>query len=155
MAERKIDFSTLTLGGALELALLMEEDARDRYAELARRFASNAPVAEFFQRMGKAESHHAQELLERRRAGFGDDDFTVTEDMIPKMQTALPDDAAAVTPKQALELALLAEQQSAAFYAAALSEVRDPRVKQLFTSLEHEEREHEKRVRRELSRLGD
>lgn len=153
MAEGKLDFSALTVMAALEVALLMEEDARDRYSELARRFASNAPVADFFKRMSKAESHHARGLLQRRRA-FDDDDFTVTDDMIPKMETPLPDDPAAATPKHALELALMAEQKSAAFYAAALSEIRDPQVKQLFTSLEHDEREHEKLVRKELDRLA-
>ena len=64
-----IDFSTLTLQDALDLAILIEEEARQRYEEFTRivggRYAGDA--ADMFKLMAAAETKHGNELAAQRR----------------------------------------------------------------------------------------
>ena len=70
---RSLDFQTLDLRDALDLAILVEEEARERYAELARqvggRYAGDA--SDVFERMAGNEAKHARQLSERRAELFG------------------------------------------------------------------------------------
>ncbi|HSP19364.1 MAG TPA: ferritin family protein, partial [Myxococcaceae bacterium] len=69
-----IDIERITLRDALDLAVLIEEEARDRYREFAEQLATHdtPEVADFFARMARIEDRHRSELLERRRTLFGD-----------------------------------------------------------------------------------
>ena len=55
-----IDFERLTLRDALDLAVLIEEEARDRYWEFAEQLAAHdtPEVADFFARMARIEERH-------------------------------------------------------------------------------------------------
>ena len=69
-----IDFATLSLQDALDLAILIEEEAKERYEEFADQLAKHhtPEAAQFFQTMAGNEAKHGADLLMRRQALFGD-----------------------------------------------------------------------------------
>ena len=73
MAET-IDFTTLDLQDALDLAILVEEEAQERYVEFVSQMQQHhtPEAAEFFQTMAGNEEKHGEELRKRRQALFGD-----------------------------------------------------------------------------------
>ena len=70
----KVDFSKLTLMDALDLAILIEFEAFQRYTQFADRLGSRSPddAASVFQSMAVNEKKHGDELAERRKKLFGD-----------------------------------------------------------------------------------
>ncbi|MFI5297632.1 MAG: ferritin family protein [Polyangiales bacterium] len=156
MATKSIDFSRLTLKDALDLAILIEDEAAERYAELAQQLEThhNADVAGFFRFMLKAEGEHAHRLSERRRSRFGDAESTVTRAMIFDVEAPEYDEVrATMRLRRALEVALAAEEKAYAFFENALESVTDPDVRALFESLSMEEAEHQAFVKREIAKL--
>ena len=154
---RSIDFSTLTLRDALDLAILVEEEARDRYEEFAYQMAlhHNDESARFFRFMFQVESSHEHRLLERRRKLFGSERGMVTREMIFDIEAPEYDDVrATMSERQALETALHAEEKAFLFFDKALPRVHDADVKALFTELRDEEAEHQAKVKEHLGRLG-
>ena len=71
---RGLDFATLSLLDALDLAVFVEEEAMDRYGELAEQLEMHdtEDAARFFRFMEKNEAKHRATLLEQRTARFGD-----------------------------------------------------------------------------------
>ena len=69
-----IDFAGLSIKDALDLAILVEDEAEERYRELADNLElhNTADAARFFRFMAGCEAKHGQELAERRAAMFGD-----------------------------------------------------------------------------------
>ena len=67
-----IDFERLTLQDALDLAVLIEEEARDRYVEFAEQLATHhtPEVADFFARMAQIEERHRAELERNHKGEF-------------------------------------------------------------------------------------
>jgi rubrerythrin len=69
-----LDLSKLSLMDALDLAILIEEEAHQRYklfaSQIGRTGSSNDPGA-FFASMAENEAKHGNELLARRIALFG------------------------------------------------------------------------------------
>src|SRR5512138_2222438 len=79
-----LDFATLSLHDALDLAILIEEEARERYEEFAENLALHhtPDAARFFTTMAGNEAKHGADLLERRQALFGNAPRRVTRDQL-------------------------------------------------------------------------
>jgi len=155
MATRGIDFATLTIKDALDLALLIEEEARDRYQELAEQLeAHHTPeAAGFFRKMVKVEEIHRSELEKRRVERFPKEPRGVTRAMIFDVEAPEYDQARAdMTVRAALEAAMTSEKKAHEFFVQALPRLKDAEVKELFLELGAEELEHQKWVQLELDR---
>ncbi len=153
-----IDFERLTLRDALDLAVLIEEEARDRYREFAEQlYLHNTPeVADFFTRMARIEERHRADLLERRRTFFGDVPATVERRMIFDVEAPGYEAARAfMGVREALEAVLAAEVKAHDFFNEALPRVRDPELQGLFRELRDEEVHHQALVRAELARCPE
>ncbi len=153
---RGLDFETLSLKDALDLATLIEQEAKDRYSELADQMElhHDAEAAGFFRKMLQNEAAHEAHLAERRRALFGTEPREVRREMVFDIEAPDYDEVRhGMTVRDALGAALRSERKAYAFFDAALTKVKDPRVVDLFTKLRDEEREHQGYVERELAKL--
>ena len=153
---RSIDFARISLRDALDLAVLVEEEAKDRYEEFADQMEKhhNPEAAKFFRFMLAIEAKHESRLAERRRGLFRDEPRTVTREMIFDIEAPEYDEVrATMTVRQALETSLRAETKAFEFFAAAAEKVDVMDVKELFVDLRDEEREHQALVRKEIARL--
>jgi rubrerythrin len=153
---RGIDFATLSLRDALDLAVLIEEEALERYEELMDQLEQHRTpaAARFFRSMARQEAKHAAKLAQRRRRLFGEEKCTVTRAMIFDIEAPDYDSVRAfMTPREALDTALWAERKAGAFFAAAVPFVTDPEVRALFEELRQEETEHERLVLAEIDKL--
>lgn len=158
MPTKGIDYSSLSLIDALDLAVLIEEEARDRYLEFAEQMeAFHTPAAgAFFRKMVKVEEMHRAELETRRKSLFGDAPSKVTPNMIFDIEAPEYDQVrASMTPFQALQAAMVSETKAHDFFAAALPQLKDPDVKKLFEELRDEETEHQGWVKREMALKPD
>lgn len=154
---RSIDFATLSLRDALDLAGLVEEEARERYEELADQMEihHNPEAARFFRFMVDVEGIHQERLVAQRHDRFGDEPVVVRREMIFDIEAPEYDEVrATMSVRQALEAALRSEEKAHAFFDAALARVADPEVRALFTALCAEELEHQGRVKKELAKLA-
>lgn len=151
-----IDFATLSLKDALDLAVLIEEEARDRYEEFYDNLAVHhtPDAAQFFKTMAGNEAKHGEDLMMRRQSLFPDAPRTVTRDMLWDVEA--PDYDASrmfMTARQAMDVAMACEVKAHDFFAAALSHVTDPEVRTLFEELREEEVEHQRLVQAILDTL--
>jgi rubrerythrin len=149
-----IDFATLSLQDALDLAILIEEEARERYEEFADQMdLHHTPeAARFFRFMAGNEEKHRRALAARRHERFGDAPSLVTRSMIFDVEAPDYDEARAfMTARAALAAALRSEEKAHAFFLAALPRLKDPDVRILFEELQNEEVEHQELVRRQLA----
>ncbi len=152
-----IDFGTLTLQDALDLAIAIEEEARARYEDFVGQVGGGrypGDAADMFRLMAGYEAKHCAELAERRRALFGDAPRRVTVDAIDDVEA--PDRGQPrvfMSARQAMEVALSSEEKAHAFFDDALPHVRDPHVRALFEELRQEEEEHIRLVRERLAKL--
>jgi rubrerythrin len=156
MATSGIDFSRLTLKDALDLAILVEEEAQERYEEMAHQMASHdtPEAANFFVFMAENEARHGAELSKRRQELFGGAPCGVSRAMLFDVEAPDYDEARAfMTPRQAMQSALRSETKAHAFFVAALPAIRDAEVKRLFEELRDEEVHHQALVRKELAKL--
>ncbi|MFO0598661.1 MAG: ferritin family protein [Myxococcaceae bacterium] len=154
MATTGIDFSKLTLMDALDLAVLIEEEARDRYEELAVQMEEfHTPEAgHFFRKMIKVEEMHRAALDNRRKSLFADAPRRVSRTMIFDVEAPEYDQVrASMTPFQALQAALVSETKAHDFFVGAIAQINDPAVKLLFEELRDEEVEHQGWVKREMA----
>ena len=152
---RGIDFSSLTLKDALDLAVLIEEEACERYGEFADQMEMHdtKDAARFFRFMVENEEKHRSDLAERRRELFADEPSSVTRSMIFDVEAPDYDEARAfMTLRAALHAALRSEEKAHAFFVAALPRITDPGVRALFEELCAEEIEHERLVRAEIAK---
>ncbi len=153
---RGIDFTTLTLKDALDLAVLTEEEARDRYGELADQLEKHhtPDAAAFFRHMEKIEEMHRAILAERRAKTFGDQPRTVRRDMLFEVEAPDYDQARAfMTVRQALETSLASEIKAYEFFAAAAPSVEDDKTRALLEELRDDEIVHQDLVRRQMATL--
>lgn len=156
MAIRGIDFAKLSLMDALDLAILVEEEAQERYEEFAAQMDQhNTPdSARFFRYMAKNESTHGHELSTRRGNLFGDARRTVSRSMIFDVEAPDYDSARAfMSPRRAMEAALASELKAHAFFVAALLSLKDADVRALFEELRDEEVMHQDLVKAEMTKL--
>lgn len=153
---RSIDFTNLMLRDALDFAVIVEEEAKDRYEELADQMEihHNEAAARFFRLMFDVETKHQSQLAEQRKSLFGADPAAVTRDMIFDIEAPEYDDARAnMTERQALQVALRAEEKAYEFFGKALEQVQDPKVRELFAHLRDEELEHQRLVQKKIDKL--
>lgn len=151
-----IDFRSLTLQDALDLAILIEDEARERYEQFARivggRYAGDA--SDMFKMMAANEAKHREELAIRRRKLFGDAPAQVSASQIYDVEA--PDQGAPrvfMSARQAMEVALASEEKAYDFFTSALPRVTDPDVKALFLELQGEELKHQAHVKARLDLL--
>jgi rubrerythrin len=142
---------------ALDLAILIEEEARQRYELFARqigRTASGHGAGAFFASMAENEAKHGTELLERRMALFGKTPMNLKlEDLydVEAPETGAPRHG--MSTMQAFEVGMAAEKKAHDFYDLALPGITDPDVRELFTELRDEEVEHMEMLREQMAKL--
>lgn len=154
----QLDFSTLTLQDALDLAVLIEKEAEDRYLmfvdQLGERYRGDA--ADFFAMMARNEHRHGMELAERRRSLFGTSPSRVTADMIEDIEA--PDTGKPrqhMSPRHAMEVAMESEIKAYEFFDQALPGIRDQEVRKLFEELRDEEAEHQRLLKTEMAKCPE
>ena len=153
MTLKGLDFATLTLRDALDLAVLIEEEARERYDEFADQMdLHHTPeAAKFFRWMAKNEEKHRAELLARRVQLFGEAKTSVTREMLFDVEAPEYDEARAfMSRREALQAAFRAEKKAYTFFVQAMLYVQDPGVRSLFDELRHEEVQHQQLLLAEL-----
>jgi rubrerythrin len=154
MTPRRLDFSRLTLRGALDLAITIEEEALLRYREFAAR-VTDPEAAAFFREMEVNEDKHRRQLVARRHVLFRHEP--------PRLETSLLDDdveapepsevPATISAREAMDVALRAEIRAHDFYEQALPHLADPDVRAFFDDLREEEVGHQVLLRQKIDRL--
>ena len=156
---RSIDLKNLTLQDALDLAIAIEQEAAERYREFADLIGDryHGDAAEFFEAMVVNEEKHRLALVHRRQSLFGSTPARVEADDVSDIEA--PEHRVArnyMGTRQALEVALSAEQKAWEFFNDALGLVQNESVRALFTELRDEEAQHSQMVRDLLERVpGD
>jgi erythrin-vacuolar iron transport family protein len=155
----ELDFSTLTLQDALDVAVLIEKEAEERYtlfaAQLVKRYRGDA--ADFFTMMARNEQLHGVELAQRRQALFGDAPSRITENMIgydieaPEFEKP----RRYMSVRHALEIAMESEIKAYNFYAQALPGIQDASVRKLIEELRDEEVEHQRLLNEQKAKYPD
>ncbi len=152
-----LDFRTLTLQDALDLAISIEEEAKERYDDFVAQVGAaryDGDAADMFKLMAGYEARHRDELASRRHALFGDAPRNVTAAQLDDVEA--PDRGRPrpfMSGRQAMEVALASEEKARDFFTGALLAVTDPRVKDLFLVLRDEEEQHIRLVRGRLEGL--
>jgi rubrerythrin len=148
-----LDLSKLSLMDALDLATLMEEEARQRYEMFATQL-SGFDTGSFFASMAENEAKHGTELLTRRMALFGKVPMKVKlGDLYDVEAPEMGATRRGMSTIQAFEVGLTAEKKAYDFYDTALPGVTDPEVRTLFTELRDEESEHVEMLREAMAKL--
>lgn len=154
---RDIDFSALTPADALDLAVLIEEEARQRYLEfidMMHEVHHNTEAAKFFAFMAENEQHHRDELAERRQRLYPNEPSRVTGTMIYDVEAPEYDEPQAfMSIRECLDLAMAAEVKAENFFRRTLDTATTPEVRALFAELAEEEVEHQKMVAEQLAKL--
>lgn len=145
-----IDFATLTLRDTLDLAIAIEEEAKERYDEFAEQLdAHHSPeVAKFFRFMAANEVKHAEVLAAQRSELFGNEPSTADTSMIFDIEAPDYDAARAfMSVQDALDVAFRSEVKAYDFYHQALPSVGADAVKELFVRLRDEETKHQEMIK--------
>ncbi|MBS1150864.1 MAG: Rubrerythrin [Myxococcaceae bacterium] len=156
MTTRGIDYDRLTLKDAFDLAILVEEEARDRYEELAAQLTlHHTPAAAgFFTKMTGIEEKHRQQLQVEREKKFGSEPRSIQVELLYDIEAPGYDEVRAfMSLGDALRTALASEVKAHAFFTEAVRNVKDPDAKALFSELCEEELEHQALVKAELAKL--
>lgn len=151
-----IDFATLSLKDALDLAVLIEEEAKERYEDLAEQLVMHhtPEPASFFRLMALNEEKHRAELAARRLALYGDEPVRMTRGMLFEVEAPEFDEVRVfMGARAALRVAFRAEKKCWAFFIDAASQVSDAGVKKLFLELRDEEERHQQLVLTQLDKL--
>lgn len=152
----RLDFSNLDLMDALDLAILIEAEAWERYNFFSQQIGHRQTddAASIFKAMANNEQKHGMQLREQREKLFGDAPLRVSRDDIFDVEA--PEAGAPrwnMSPLKALELALSSEEKAWSFYDEALQYVTDPEVNKLFEELREEETEHVTMVQEAINAL--
>ena len=150
-----IDFTALTLKDALDLAILIEEEAKERYEDLtAQMELHHTPeAARFFRFMAANEEKHYAELSTRRKELFGSEPARVNRGMLFEVEAPEFDEVRVfMSAREALQVAFRAEKKAWTFFVEATPRVADLRVQALFAELREEEVRHQRLVLAELEK---
>lgn len=152
----RVDFSTLTLMDALDLAHLIEVEAYERYTLFAAQLGRRGPgdPGTVFHSMALNEKKHGEQLAKRRRTHFGDAPARVTLDDLFDVEA--PDAGSPrwnMSTLSAFRIALSSERKAFAFYDQALPHVTQPDVRALFEELRDEETEHVRMLETMIAKL--
>jgi rubrerythrin len=144
-----IDFSALSLRDTLDLAISVEEEAKERYDNFAEQMdAHHTPeAAKFFRFMAANEVKHAEKLSAQRASLFGSEPTTADASLLYDIEAPEFDSARAFMSMQAaLDVAMESEIKAYEFYDGALPLVEDPKVKELFVELRDQEKLHQEMI---------
>ncbi len=152
----RIDYAKLTLQDALDLAILVEEEAKQRYEKLAEMVGGRyeGDARDVFRAMVKNEARHGAQLAERRERIFKKAKRRVSLDQLYDVEA--PDWTAVhvfMSGRQAMEVALAAEEKAFDFFDRALPHLKDAQVRKLFEELRGEERRHAAMLRKKMKGL--
>ena len=156
MATKGIDFSKVNLCDALDLAILIDEEAAERYEEFSLQLqVHHTPeAAVFFHRMAEDQGVHADELRERRTRLFPEGPRSVPPSLTWGVKAPDYDEVRAfMTLRQAVETVVHAEEKADRFWTAALDRASDPEARALFRELHEEEVRQEERMKCRLATL--
>ncbi len=154
---KTLDLTKIDLRDALDLASLIEDEAKERYEELAHQMElhHDADVARFFHFMAKNEARHGEELAERRARLFPSLPRRVDRSMIWDVEAPAYETVRAfMSLKEALEVALAAEVKAFNYFCEVLKSMPEGEVKKLFEELKEEEVHHQNLVKLEMAKLG-
>ena len=149
-----LDLSKLSLMDALDLAILIEEEAHQRYKLFAAQLGNYHSAGTFFASMAENEAKHGNDILARRMELFGKTPMKVKLDDLFDVEA--PDIGAprrGMSTIQAFELGIESEKKAYDFYDKALPGITDPDVKALFTELRDEETEHVEMLQEAMAKL--
>lgn len=141
-----IDFAELDLRGALDFAILIEEDAQLRYEQLSRLLGDDPGGAgDVFRMMIATEGKHRTDLVARRSALFAGEPARIEISVMDEGPERPDVDDADLprTAREALLLSAAAERHAYDFYRDALPGLRDEAARAFFRHLMDEELEHE------------
>jgi erythrin-vacuolar iron transport family protein len=151
-----VDLSTLSCRDAYDLAMLIEQEAWERYLDFAGQMEvhRNDEARRFFLFMADNEEKHHQALAHTRHARFGDEPTKVGRHMLYDVEAPEYHEVYGfMTVREALETAMRAEVKAHDFFVGAIRGLKDPEVIALFTELAEEELLHQALVREQLERL--
>jgi rubrerythrin len=157
MAET-VDFASLSLQDALDLAILVEEEAQERYLEFVDQMETHhtEEAAKFFAAMARNEQKHGDALRARRRSLFGDAPGRMKRSMLWDVEAPDYDQSRAfMSARQAMQVALASETKAHEFFVQAIPHLADPEVRTLFQELRDEEVLHQSLVREAMGSLPE
>jgi rubrerythrin len=153
-----IDFSQLSLRDTLDLAISIEEDAKERYDDFAGQMdAHRTPdSAKFFRFMAANEVKHAEKLAAQRQDLFGDEPSTADTSVLYDIEAPEFDAARAfMSVRAALDVAMESEVKAYEFYDNALAEISDAEVRELFLQLRDEEAQHQELIKEIMAKVPE
>jgi rubrerythrin len=151
-----IDFARLSLKDALDLAILIEDEARERYEEFGDQLEIHhtPEAAAFFRAMAANEVKHGLQLAAQRKTLFNTEPSRMDCSLLWDVEAPEFAEARAfMSVREAMEVALQAEVKAHDYFVEALRHVEDPEVRALFEELREEELGHRDLVLRELAKL--
>jgi len=152
----QVDFSKLDGRDVLDVAIQVEEEARDSYQELAGWLKADGKpdVAAFFERMASFEQLHRDQLAELRAAEYGDAPPRHSDRAIWEVEEIDYDALGkSIDLGGAFRLAMDAERRAGEYYAEALEYAADQKTIELFTMLRDSEQAHLRLLREQHDRL--
>lgn len=153
-----IDFAQLSLRDTLDLAITIEEEAKERYDDFAEQMDAHrtADTANFFRFMADNEIKHAEKLAAQRQELFGDEPSTADTSMLYDIEAPDFDEARAfMSIRAALDVAMESEVKAYDFYNHAVAEITDAEVRELFLELRDEEANHQKLIHQIIAKMPE
>ena len=154
----QLDISKLNLQDALDMAVLIEKEAAERYLWFVDLLGESykGDAADFFAMMARNEQRHGAEIAARRLSLFGDAPARITADMIEDVEA--PDSGkprSNMSPRHALNVAMESEIKAYEFFDKALPSIKDSSVRKLFEELRDEETEHQDLLKQQMAKYPD
>jgi rubrerythrin len=153
-----IDFGQLSLRDTLDLAISVEEEAKERYDDFAEQMdAHRTPEpAKFFRFMAANEVKHAEMLAAQRKDLFGDEPSSADTSILYDIEAPEFDAARAfMSVRAALDVAMESEVKAYEFYDSALAKISDAEVRELFLQLRDEEAKHQELIRQTMAKVPE
>ncbi|MCG6949783.1 MAG: ferritin family protein [Acidobacteria bacterium] len=155
---QEIDFNQLSLRDTLDLAISIEEEAKERYDDFAEQMDAHhtQETGKFFRFMAANEVKHAEKLAAQRKELFGDEQSTADTSLIYNIEAPEFDAARAfMSVRAALDVAMESEVKAYEFYDSALAKISDADVRELFLALRDEEARHQDMIRETMAKIPE
>ncbi|MBN2797586.1 MAG: ferritin family protein [Deltaproteobacteria bacterium] len=141
----RLDFAKIDAMDALDLAILIEIEAMERYKYFSQSLGHTGgnDATSVFRMMVDAEGKHGEELAARRKQLFGTAPTRVHRDMV--WDAEAPEEGSirwGMSQLKALQICLAAEHKAFNYYDEAIPFVTNPEVVELFKGLRDEETQH-------------
>ena len=151
------DFAKLDARDVLDIAMFIEQEARDRYIDFADHMGrqGNEGAAAFFRRMAGLEARHREQIATKREALFAGQPARYTDDVEWDVEGPEYDpNRTEMTLRQALDIAVRSEQDAYDYYASAMEYLTETAVTEMLDELRLAEVEHKRLLESELAKLG-